>query len=295
MKGKLFIGIIILLSACLDDGSISPIEQAQKDIKKIDEYLDANPPGPSDLLIEDATGVRIVITKVGTGTIPPNRENNLKVSYVGRLFSNGNIFDSNDAYFLTLGDNIIDGWKIGLSMLTEGAEATLYIPSGYAYGPNGTTGIPGNAILKFDIKMLLVDPTSAQEAQLTTQVAQINGKLEGTPNVVEDPSGIRIIHNQIGTGLTPGLYDQVVIKYSGRLMSDDTEFLPLTERGPSSDFSSRVVNYLHGQLIGMQQMQEGGKATIYVPAILGYGPVSTNGVPANANLIYEVELVQVIQ
>jgi FKBP-type peptidyl-prolyl cis-trans isomerase FkpA/FKBP-type peptidyl-prolyl cis-trans isomerase FklB len=143
--------------------------------------------------------------------------------------------------------------------------------------------------------MQLIEPTSAQTAQLNSQVSAINAKLEGTPNVIEDPSGIRIIHSQLGTGLTPGLYNQVVIKYSGRLMSDDTEILPLTDRGPSSDFSSRVVNYLHGQMLAMQQMQEGGKATVYVPAILAYGPISTAGVPANANLIYEIELVQVIQ
>jgi FKBP-type peptidyl-prolyl cis-trans isomerase FkpA len=279
----------------LGDEPISPIEQGQKEVKAIDDYLAANPPSPSATVVKDASGIRLVITKMGTGLIPPNQDNILKVSYVGRLFSNGSVFDSNEAFFFSLSDNVINGWKIGLGMLTEGAEATVYIPSLYAYGPNGSGSIPGNATLKFEIKMLLVEPTSAQEAQLTTQKAVISGKLEGVENVTVLPTGISIIHNQIGTGLTPGLYDQVVVKYSGRLLSDDTEFRAMAERGPASDFSSRVVNYLHGELLAMQQMQEGGKATVYVPAILGYGPVSVNGVPANANLIYEIELVQVIQ
>lgn len=298
MKSRLFIGIIILLSACLDTNQVSPTMRLQREIEEIDNYLAANPPAPTDLLIKDASGIRLVIQQVGTGLLPPNLENNLKVSYVGRLFSNGNIFDSNDEFYFRLSDNVIDGWKIGLSMLTEGAEATLYIPSRFAYGPNGRTGsIPGNSILKFDIKMELVEPTSEQVAQLNSQRLAIDVKLdqEGVEGVIQHPSGVRIVHTQIGGGITPTLYDEVVIKYSGRLLSDDTEFLPLTERGPSGNFSSRLVNYLHGQIIGMQQMQAGGKATIYVPAILAFGPVAIDGVPPNTNVIYEIELLSVFQ
>jgi FKBP-type peptidyl-prolyl cis-trans isomerase len=295
MRNKLFIAIIVLLSACQEENTVSQYEQLQIDIKKIDDYLAANPPADTALLITDASGIRLVIAEVGTGAIPPNPENNLKVSYVGRLFSNDNIFDSNEAFFLNLSNNIIDGWKIGLSMLTEGAEATLYIPSYYAYGTKGNNGIPGNAILKFDIKMLLVEPTSEQEEQLSSQVAAIDLALENVENVIEHPSGIRIVHAGEGTGATPTLYDQVAIKYSGRLLADDTEFLALTERAPSVSFSSRLVNYLHGQIIGMQLMKAGGKATIYVPAILAYGPVAVTNIPANSNLIYEIELLQVIE
>lgn len=296
MKNKLFAVAIIVLAACQDNTeTISQSEQLQIDIKKIDDYLMANPPAATDLLINDASGIRLVITKVGTGFIPPNPENNLKVSYVGRLLSNESIFDSNEAFFLNLSNNIIVGWKIGLSMLTEGAEATLYIPSYYAYGPNGRSSIPANAILKFDIKMLLVEPTDEQEEQLSSQVAAIDLKLLTVDNVTPHLSGIRIVHSQPGTGSAPTLYNQVAIKYSGRLLADDTEFLPLTERAPSASFSSRLANYLHGQLIGMRLMQPGGKATIYVPAILAYGPIAVTNIPANSNLIYEIELLQVIE
>jgi FKBP-type peptidyl-prolyl cis-trans isomerase FkpA/FKBP-type peptidyl-prolyl cis-trans isomerase FklB len=40
-------------------------------------------------------------------------------------------------------------------------------------------------------------------------------------------------------------------------------------------------------------MQQGGKATFYVPSALGYGPTSSGVIIANSNLIFEVELLEV--
>src|SRR5688572_5847672 len=120
MKNKVIIGLAILLSSCLGEVGPSPTAQLDKEVKQIDAYLAANPGDPTDIIVKDASGIRLVITEQGTGTIPPNPNNNLKVTYAGRLFSNGFMFDNNngDEFFLKLSDNVIAGWKIGLALLT---------------------------------------------------------------------------------------------------------------------------------------------------------------------------------
>jgi hypothetical protein len=43
MKVKFLIGVIFLLSSCLESDTVSELEQLNKEIKKIDEFLAENP------------------------------------------------------------------------------------------------------------------------------------------------------------------------------------------------------------------------------------------------------------
>jgi FKBP-type peptidyl-prolyl cis-trans isomerase len=163
--------------------------------------------------------VRLVITELGSGLFPPNPSNNLKVAYTGRLFSDGTVFDSNDAFFLKISDNVINGWKIGLSLMTQGSHAKLYIPSLYAYGASGQgSSIPGNSILVFDIYLESVTPTVEQNNRLALDIDAIDFELEENSIVaVEHPTGIRYVVTQVGDGSAPDLYSQVKINYLGKL------------------------------------------------------------------------------
>lgn len=309
MKSKLFISVSLLaaltlvLGSCLDTDNISPYQQMQEDIAKIDAYLAANPPtDPADIIVRDAySGIRMVITEQPTNlqdSIPPTQKNILVVDYVGRLFTNGAQFDAGNNFIFTMttedagGTDVIEGWKFALSLMTAGMKATVYIPSGMAYGPSGKGSIPKNAILVFDLYLKTVD-TSDEEPRLTSDKGAINAALEEVPNVVTLPSGVAYITDQIGTGLTPTLYDQVRIKYTGTLLNG-TPFAEGIEQGPVNIFSSMVVNYPHGLAQGLLRMQQGGEATIYVPSALGYGATSTGVISANSNLIFKVQLLEVI-
>jgi FKBP-type peptidyl-prolyl cis-trans isomerase len=52
--------------------------------------------------------------------------------------------------------NVILGWTEGIPYFKEGGSGKLLIPSALAYGPNGTTGIPPNSVLIFEIELIEV-------------------------------------------------------------------------------------------------------------------------------------------
>lgn len=298
------VGLCLVLGSCLNnDELVNPYQQLLEDVRKIDTYLANNPPNPADIIIRDASGIRLVITQMGTGIIPPTPENIIQVAYTGRLLSNGSQFDTDDSYTFTLttkdagGSDVIVGWKHALYMMTKGTRATVYIPSGLAYGSSGKGTIPGNAVLVFDLELKTVN-TDNEEPQLTSDIAKISAYINENEiaDVQEDPSGLRyVITEDAGTGDAPGLYDHVRIRYTGKIMdANETVFADNLEQGPDFSFSSRVVNYPHGLTIGLQKMNVGDVATFYVPSALANGPTANNVIPVNSTLIYEVELLEVI-
>jgi FKBP-type peptidyl-prolyl cis-trans isomerase FkpA len=293
MRSKILLGIVLLTSACLEtDQPLSFDAQLRKDVAAIDEYLLDNPGNPTDIILRDASGIRLVITTMGTGEIPPNPSNNLKVAYTGKFLSTGGIFDSNDNFILKLSDQVIVGWKIGISLLTKGAEAKLFIPSGYGYGASGNASIPGNANLVFDINLIDVVPNTQQVSQLTTDIAAIDSYLASNSiaNAVSHSSGIRYVITQMGTGATPTLYNTVKVNFVAKsLTTGEIAFQKLLE--PTADFSSRVVNYPHGALIGLQLLPVGSKATLYTPSVLANG---IPGLASGSNAIFEIELMEVV-
>ncbi len=130
--------------------------EAQKkiDAELIDQYLAKN-----NIEAEtDTTGLRYVVTKKGNGP-KPSIGDSVLVHYTGKLMENGKKFDSSKdrgtPFEFSIGRGVIEGWSRGFALLNEGDEATLYIPSGMAYGPGGYPGtIPPNAILVFDVEFL---------------------------------------------------------------------------------------------------------------------------------------------
>ena len=109
------------------------------------------------------SGLYYVITKKGSGeNAKPGQ--NVSMKYLG-TFLDGKKFDANvDANFnctrpftfpLGMG-RVIKGWDEGVQLLNEGCRATLYIPSGLAYGASGGGPIPPNSILVFDVEVVSI-------------------------------------------------------------------------------------------------------------------------------------------
>jgi FKBP-type peptidyl-prolyl cis-trans isomerase len=288
-------GMALGLSSCLDSGSdTSPLTQLNNEISAIDDYLDAN----GIDAITDHRGIRMVITEMGTG-LPAKFTNSIDVDYVGKLFSNNSIFDQGNVNGLLT--NYIDGWKIAFSTLPVGSKATLYIPSYWGYGSNGTGSIPGNSTLVFDVVFKKVTEASQDIQRFTADTVAITDYLEANNiDAVKDTTGVSYVINELGTGPTPSWFDKVTFNYTVKLLTNDTKVVFTESVEPLEDFFSRVVYFNHGWKIALQRLPKGSKATFYMPSGLAYGTIDQKDaseaiiVPANSNVIIDLELVDVV-
>ena len=72
----------------------------------------------------------------------------------------GNVFDQSNAAGISFGLNqVIKGWTEGITYFREGGDGILLIPYNLGYGEIGhaRSGIPGGAVLVFDVKLIRVN------------------------------------------------------------------------------------------------------------------------------------------
>lgn len=87
-----------------------------------------------------------------------------------------------------------------------------------------------------------------------------------------------------GKGEKPGADSKVKVNYKGLLKADGSQF----DAGDGAQF--KVGGVIPGFAQGLQLMQPGGKYRLCIPAALGYGEAGTGPIPANADLVFEVDL-----
>jgi peptidyl-prolyl cis-trans isomerase A (cyclophilin A) len=105
--------------------------------------------------------------------------------------------------------------------------------------------------------------------------------------------GLGIEDVVVGDGPEAAVGDKVKVHYRGTL-TDGTEFDSSRKHDRPFDFKIGAGNVIKGWDQGVPGMKVGGKRKLTVPAALGYGerghpPV----IPANATLIFEIELLDV--
>ncbi len=110
-------------------------------------------------------------------------------------------------------------------------------------------------------------------------------------DVIETESGLQYRIIRQGSGQKPTREDRVEVNYIGRLV-DGTEFDNSYTRGKPAQFD--LIRVVPGWTEGLQLMQEGAKYKLYVPAELGYGKRASAKIPANSTLVFEVELLKVL-
>jgi FKBP-type peptidyl-prolyl cis-trans isomerase FkpA/FKBP-type peptidyl-prolyl cis-trans isomerase FklB len=116
-------------------------------------------------------------------------------------------------------------------------------------------------------------------------------KVENT-DVKETPTGLQYRVLRQGGGNSPSGKDKVKVHYAGRLLNGQ-EFDSSIARGNPAEFTlDRVIK---GWTEGLQLMKEGDKFEFFIHPRLGYGNRSTPKIPGNSCLIFEVELIEVLE
>lgn len=127
---------------------------------------------------------------------------------------------------------------------------------------------------------------------------------------IQLPSGLEYIITKKGTGVKPTNGNQVFIHYAGYFEDGklfDSSYAEVSKqygkfdqnRANQNGYAPFPFQYgnkaglIPGFLEGIENMSFGDKATLYIPSNLGYGANGAGGViPPNANLIFEVELLE---
>ncbi len=133
-----------------------------------------------------------------------------------------------------------------------------------------------------------VSPTPTLPA---TQVEGGPPAVSGEPTVTA--SGLQFIDIEVGTGDSPQPGQTVEVHYTGWL-ADGTKFDSSLDRGQPFSFVLGAGRVIAGWDEGVASMKVGGKRRLIIPPELAYGeggypPV----IPANAQLIFDVELLAI--
>lgn len=132
-----------------------------------------------------------------------------------------------------------------------------------------------------------------------TNEQQEEGMLQGTKlenfTPVASVDSLQKIDLVVGTGaeVMPGA--TVTAHYTGAVAADGTIFQSSHDRGAPIPFSLNGV--IKGWTDGVPGMKVGGKRRLLIPASLAYGanPPAGSGIPANAALVFDIEITAVEQ
>jgi FKBP-type peptidyl-prolyl cis-trans isomerase len=136
----------------------------------------------------------------------------------------------------------------------------------------------------YELNLAGVDSAQLEEdiAAIDTYISENN-----IENVQIHSSGLRYVINEQGSGNFPDLCGQVTVNYQGQLMNDGTVF-----DQSQNPVTFPLRNLIYGWQIGIPILKSGGSITLYIPSVYAYGSRgSGESIPPNANLIFDVELI----
>ncbi|SFE19047.1 FKBP-type peptidyl-prolyl cis-trans isomerase [Spirosoma endophyticum] len=283
--------LLSTMAAChTDDVGLTDQEIFQSDEADILNY--ATTKGLSGTLT--STGVYYVSTKPGSSSVSP--ANGLEVEYNSTFYALSrsssttavterfvdSTYATKSSYSYIVATN--PGITEGLLRMHEGEQATILLPSIYAFGRTGTTNgaVPPNTPVRVDVTL----------KRVRTEDQQINEYLTAnklTPSEVST-TGLRIVKTVTNsTGATPASGQTLVIRYKGKLLRSASAF----DSTGTGTYSGALGNFVPGFSEGLAKLKVGEQAIIVFPSRLGYGSDGRSVIPPYAPLRFDIELVSV--
>ena len=164
----------------------------------------------------------------------------------------------------------------------RGAKVKLIIPSYLAFGKNGNGNIPSNEVIVTNLHVF----SEATQAELDDKkiVAFLASK-----NITATKHSSGVYYQVITPGTGTDVIDEfssLVVKYSGRFL-DGTQF----------DANESYTTTLNGVIPGWGKViplfKKGAKVRIFIPSTLGYGASGNSGIPANSQLDFNIDIINV--
>jgi FKBP-type peptidyl-prolyl cis-trans isomerase FkpA len=103
-------------------------------------------------------------------------------------------------------------------------------------------------------------------------------------------SGLHYVINDVGTGNHPASNDDVTVRYKGYFMDGD-----VFDQSDASGITFNLQGVIQGWTEGVPKFKEGGDGLLLVPSSLAYGEKGSGSIPPNTVLIFEVELLDIVE
>jgi peptidylprolyl isomerase len=240
------------------------------------------------------SGLKYVDIKAGTGATPEAGQT-MVVHYTGTL-EDGTEFGSSaggEPFVFVIGrdpPDVIPGWEEGIATMRVGGVRKLIIPPDLAYGAEGAGGgiIPPNATLIFEVELVEVRAAATPMPEVAPAAPPIVSGEE-----VATGTGLKYVDIQQGTGATPSTGQTVTVHYTGWLESDGSKFDSSLDSDQPFEFVLGTSSVIKGWDEGVASMKLGGQRRLIIPPELAYGPEGRPGIPPNAILIFDVELLEI--
>ena len=195
--------------------------------------------------------------------------------------------DSDLSYFFgySFGNMLKEGGnnEVDLERLAQGIKDSL------AEKAPELTQSQQEAVIEL-VKKRRSDLQSRQGLAMLVQGQEFLAVNAGKEGVKQTASGLQYKVIEEGTGAKPTIDNTVVVHYEGQLINGQI-FDSSRQRGQPAEFGLGQV--IRGWTEGLRLMKEGGKTRLFIPSELGYGPGGTGNIPANAVLIFDVELIEI--
>lgn len=263
--------------SCSNDDSKTPVDYSVQNEAEIKAYIANNKLNAK----RTDSGLYYVINEEGTGK-RPTATSNVTVAYKGYYTDKKAFGQSTDAGITTNLQGLIAGWIEGIPFFKEGGSGILLVPAHLAYGSDESRGVPAGSVLIYEVKLISVEFSAANDAEIVKYIA--NNQL----NAVKTASGLYYVIDEAGTGKQPTATSNVTVAYKG-YYTNKTVF----DQSTSAGVSFNLQQVIKGWTEGIPYFKEGGSGKLLIPATLGYGSYNYNTIPGGSVLIFDVKLISV--
>ena len=189
----------------------------------------------------------------------------------------GDTRQTNQPAKFVLGAGVLLGSEEAIEGMKKGETRSIIVPSKLAFGDRGYGPVPPNSNLKFVVTLLDVKE-------------QLNMWKLDTSNIQTTSSGLKYIIVQKGTGPYPDSGKTVLVNYSG-FLTNGKRFDSSVEREEPFLFTVGMHQVIPGWEEGILLMNKGTKARLIIPSSLAFSNKKVGQIPANSDLIFDVELI----
>ena len=179
---------------------------------------------------------------------------------------------------------------IDLALMKKGMEDALKaeLPKGY----NDTTFAKQFKISPYEMNNIF-NNFLKKKADYKAEVNRVKGEKFLAENALKEnvdttETGLQYTIIAEGAAEKVAVNDTVTVKYKGSLI-DGTVF----DEGEIPGHISGSRGLIAGFDQGIRLLGEGGKAVIYLPSDLAYGPRGNRGIEPNSVLVFDIEVVEV--